>query len=722
MKRTFTLLVLLSLFYFSTIHAQNALRVIDPATFDRTGVPGVIEEASISLQPQGLYTEIGVYLTISAQPQNGLSGEQLEIVLDFNLPSGSIVHDSWLWMLDDETIVQADVFDLWKAISTYEEIVDRQRDPSILYQKETGGHQLRIYPLFQGEYRRIKFTYLVPTVWSAETVESWLPTSLLQTSDTPLESVQLITFPSPTWLEPKIAELTDHEFVPAIDQQLGQVLVMDLDGSTLSQPLHFSVKAPFNDQQVYASKLSHGGDNFYQIAYLPPDIPVTRESKNCLFLFDHVDENADVDTRFLFDYVGKQLQETLQPDDKFNIFYAGNTVPQRYATEWTEAGSDAVLQAFSQLGHPIQSKRNALLDLMREAIVFAKSKGEACEIFLLTNSNDLLYWEATQNAENILDLIDEADIRLHFIPYQSQNYRVTWSWNIGDVTSYQNEVFFQLLVDATGGSMNEGPLYGSTSVWQSVDNTLSKVLLPGMTHELQPQLQTGFTYERFHQHYGGQSQLPNRAILQIGKYQGNFPMELSFNAFADGNFYSEKVQIDAGEVEEGDTLSRKIWMGHHLALLDATAQGNNDIREIIDISKAERVLTPYTAFLALELEQGGEECGACWFFNQEIILNIDDPEETSPDLQLSASPNPFREQTQIAIDWAGQDGPISLQLFDAFGKLIIDVEPSDWSSDGRLRWHWDGTDASGQALPAGVYYLLVKTQNENRNIKLVLVR
>jgi len=195
MKRNFTLPILFLLLTIFNTSAQNVLHIQDPDWWDSQGLQGNITEATFSIQPQGAYMEVGMFLTFSDEGLGFNSWDSTEIILDFNLPEGSIVYDSWLWMFDDSTIVRADIHDIWSATTIYENIVDRRRDPSILYKKETGSYQIRVFPLPNNETRRIKISYLVPAVWSAETVNAWLPTDILETSAIPLNSFDIITFP-----------------------------------------------------------------------------------------------------------------------------------------------------------------------------------------------------------------------------------------------------------------------------------------------------------------------------------------------------------------------------------------------------------------------------------------------------------------------------------------------------------------------------------------------
>lgn len=71
-------------------------------------------------------------------------------------------------------------------------------------------------------------------------------------------------------------------------------------------------------------------------------------------------------------------------------------------------------------------------------------------------------------------------------------------------------------------------------------------------------------------------------------------------------------------------------------------------------------------------------------------------------------PNPLRTSTALA--WRG-DGPVSLRVYDVAGRLVRRlVEPTAVSGsgpDGVVRW--DGTDAAGRPVRAGVYFVELRS-------------
>jgi Ca-activated chloride channel family protein len=121
--------------------AQNTLWINDP-TYTWNWQNGKITDASLSVHPKGLYVEYGLYLTFSGSTTNFAQNSNLEVVLDFELPKGAIVLDSWLWVGED--IVQGKLIDRWSASQIYEGIVNRRREPSLLLNTSDTQYELRV--------------------------------------------------------------------------------------------------------------------------------------------------------------------------------------------------------------------------------------------------------------------------------------------------------------------------------------------------------------------------------------------------------------------------------------------------------------------------------------------------------------------------------------------------------------------------------------------------
>ena len=99
-SKLYHVFLFLLLFTSTQVSAYNWLWIEDPQEPWRDG-RGTIEEAVISVRPKGMYMEYGVYLTFSAKGLGFSTADTLEVQFFFDLPEGSIVNDSWLWIGDD---------------------------------------------------------------------------------------------------------------------------------------------------------------------------------------------------------------------------------------------------------------------------------------------------------------------------------------------------------------------------------------------------------------------------------------------------------------------------------------------------------------------------------------------------------------------------------------------------------------------------------------------
>jgi uncharacterized protein (DUF362 family) len=83
-------------------------------------------------------------------------------------------------------------------------------------------------------------------------------------------------------------------------------------------------------------------------------------------------------------------------------------------------------------------------------------------------------------------------------------------------------------------------------------------------------------------------------------------------------------------------------------------------------------------------------------------------------------PNPFNPTTVLTYDVASA-GQVTIQVFDVSGRLIrmlLDVH----KEVGRHQVAWDGKDASGSAVPSGIYFYRMKTSGFDATRKMILLR
>jgi hypothetical protein len=89
--------------------------------------------------------------------------------------------------------------------------------------------------------------------------------------------------------------------------------------------------------------------------------------------------------------------------------------------------------------------------------------------------------------------------------------------------------------------------------------------------------------------------------------------------------------------------------------------------------------------------------------------------------QLSSYPNPFNPQTLISYD-LDRGMPVRLAVYDVKGRLVKTLVDLPYQPSGRQEIRWDGKDAAGRQVSAGVYFAHLKAGGKVENHRLVLIK
>jgi hypothetical protein len=84
------------------------------------------------------------------------------------------------------------------------------------------------------------------------------------------------------------------------------------------------------------------------------------------------------------------------------------------------------------------------------------------------------------------------------------------------------------------------------------------------------------------------------------------------------------------------------------------------------------------------------------------------------------APNPFRSATTLSFTTVAP-GPVRLRLYDFAGRLVREIASEHLPAGPHTRT-WNGADASGHALPSGVYFATLESGVQVARGKIVLLR
>jgi hypothetical protein len=105
-----------------------------------------------------------------------------------------------------------------------------------------------------------------------------------------------------------------------------------------------------------------------------------------------------------------------------------------------------------------------------------------------------------------------------------------------------------------------------------------------------------------------------------------------------------------------------------------------------------------------------------------LVSTPTDVAELPPAAALEQNvPNPFNPQTTIAYVVPAGGAAVRLDVLDAAGRLVRTLVDGDRPA-GRQQAVWDGRDARGRAVPAGVYLYRLQAPGGEQTRKMVLLK
>jgi len=707
---------ILTLLLLDNLFSYDLLWVEDPQLPWRDG-QGTIEEAIISIRPRGMYMEYGLYLTFSARNLGFTNSDTLEVQFNFDLPDEAIVHDSWLWVGDD--IIRGMIMDRWTASAIYDTIVNRRKDPSILFKRGTGRYELLVFPMAGDEERKVKITFLMPTQWSSSNVIASLPTNLLRTSKYDVQTFYVLTWLDQDWQNPAIIEFPNINFQFMSDTLFGDYYRADIPSSAIQSTLNFALDSPLNNG-IYINKFDGGIENIYQLIFLPSQALNIQSATKVAVCFDYENLNSNISKSEILNTTKLQLHANLASTDSFNLIFSQLNI-FRVSEDWISADSQNIEDVFVNLDPSVLVDYSNLPSLLANGVDFIKNNGNDASILLVSNSDQVGdYQPANQLINDLFNLMDPI-LPVHVVDFQTQNYPYYW---IGGRSYRGNEYFYTNMARLSAANYYR-MLYSGYTFSQLL--SLGFQSLSGFisAFDLHTTLQNGFCYGRYYLNPLNYTTYLNRPILQIGKYNGTFPFSIEASGIYQSSAFSQQFIIPENEFSVTDSLSEEMWVGNFIQSLESQTQTNTVINEIINQSINERVLSIYSAFLCLDPERGGEVCYDC--LDETQLVGIEDTLLEVVDdslLQILANPNPFNMRTNIKINSKKSIKlkDMSFKIYNILGQVVRSFRPEQIPNQKYFEIVWDGTNDFNVPISTGTYFFVIQTAHQSYTLKLLLVK
>lgn len=685
---------------------------------------GTIEDATAYCEVSGSHLKTDLYLTFSTKAYTGNpTTDSVEIRAYFSLPQQSFITDLWLWIEGDTSV--ALLADRFKAQATYNNIVGARKDPALLTKTYGDYYQLNIFPFTVPGKRKIKITYSSPLTINDSSGKVSLPIWLLKASAPYNEKpFSLFLKEHQLWKSPSVKGNTAFQFSLTNDTTFGSVLQCNIprDSINASSQLDIIFQRKNNSITNYGERYQKGKEGTYRFVVDPLTSLGINPGKNILFLVDFDSTNVvpGYTKNKLIGQIKKSLSTKLSAKDSFNIIFAAKNSPKYVSTSWLPIDSATITNVFAT-----SVNINTILDtvnlsgLLLEGFSFAK-KGNAHAVILLASSDE---YSTIGTANALVDSITKiAPSKVKF--YSIDNNDSAKYFYLPNYYYYGNSYLYSQLASKYSGLTYKVRNYSNyTEHDYYVGIILENLRWQIEYFTMNVYLQDGFTYQNYFNTGLTNNVKVLSSVSQVGKFIGSFPLYIDITGFYNGKLYSKKIVMNDTDFIPADSNLNKVWANQLLSQFSNSYYTRND--QAIELSLQNRILTYWTAFLALE--KGQKLCDTCIGWNGGSVIATEiDAKKTVPTSYeiMQAYPNPFNPSTTLRIRLPQQTETkdVSLKIFNILGQVVKSFDVNILSDRQETNITWNGKDDNNIALSSGVYLAVITTPQKRYSVKLVLIK
>jgi hypothetical protein len=664
MKKSYALIVIFSIL-FAEVFAGEYLQVRNVNSWWSNG-PGIIDSASILIEPKGIYAECTLILEFAADESMFGSYDSLEADMNFKLPEGSEITDLVLWINDEP--IQGKWYDRWTASLIYESIVQRRIDPAILTKVDANEFNIKIFPLLTYLKRKIKIRYLTPVNnLMASKPSVAIPMNILKLSSTMPSAFKIACKYGNNYSGARIRENENLQFIQTHDADFGVCMVSQATNlpETPSLNIVFAQTAPMNTNLITYTDTATS-ENYYQLAIKHSNIFESGQNRKALFLVDFIDDNCLAYNKSdILKSLEYSIRNTFSPLDSFNVLFSGmvTTFPEE---TWVPADSASISSFFNSLDVSVFNSYSNLPTLLIDGIQFVKNHGSSGSLVLISSSNS----NGESNSANslITDFIhtlEGTEIPIHIIDLDDQQYEYYEQHYIGGQYFRGNEYFYTRLSQLTVGEYYSVRTRSLMSMLEQVNHRIS-----GYFKSLEVFVQTegGYTYSNYKLNNNGTLVYNDEAFCLTGQYLGTTPFIITlFGQNAEGTVFQTSDTLYENNIQIGDSSLRSVWAAQKIRDLLGQEKSNQLINQIITTSLDEHVLTDYTAILVLE--PGYHIPNDDDLPDNELTPTSLNKEISTDGFKLKVYPNPVTEASVVTYQVTGT-AHIQLRLYDEKGQIV----------------------------------------------------
>ncbi|MFH1052122.1 MAG: T9SS type A sorting domain-containing protein [bacterium] len=706
----FFMVIVIFLTFCSWIYAATTLQILEPRR-NQNPQKGSIEAMSVYVKPQGCYSEVIVDVTFNPIGSKWSNiTDTLEIVLNFQLDSKAMISDSYLYM-DDGEKVKAILIDVWTATKIYEDYVKRRTDPSILRKKDAVNYEFRIFPLAGSLSRRAQINMQIPNKIYENMDEIALPLEWLNASYSLPENINLYFVPNSEFSNPTFSPEKDSiVFTPYQDGDYGNTLKAIIPSTTAKGLKNLYVSSTLSTNNFLSV------NNFENNLYYQLSIPLNTNTdevpkQNICFVLDYEEGKANQSLNDVISALKTSLLNYTTPGDSFNVILSGFK-PVAVSSKWLASDSSNITQIFANINSSSVSVVTHLYESVDKAKEFINSTGSNGIIYIISNSDS--YGDYKVANEFINNFFNSSNKNISFSVYSFCNESKCRSYTIGGMTYKANDYLYLNLVRLTKGSSfyktsnNETPISAFGKAMPEVMGAYDNFMIYTI-------LDDGFVYNKFP---FSDKLAANSRYKEFGMISGTLPMTIDIGYTFRSKFFNKKIKITQENLSTENYSTHVLWAGNMIAAKEKLTQTNNTVYQIIDESRLHRVLSLYTAFLALEKNDKDTTAGDPSNDDGEVLSVTD-----LTGVKLSIAPNPITSNTTINV--VIPDGllgaNLSMALYDMFGREVKRFNTNEITGQ-EISINWDTTDNNGSELANGVYIMVLQIGNSKISMKVVIAR
>ncbi len=112
--------------------------------------------------------------------------------------------------------------------------------------------------------------------------------------------------------------------------------------------------------------------------------------------------------------------------------------------------------------------------------------------------------------------------------------------------------------------------------------------------------------------------------------------------------------------------------------------------------------------------------GGIYYFENKLVSSVKSETQQPENFTLEAFPNPFNSLANILVSMNKTEG-VTISIYNTLGQRVRQLFDGDLQM-GKNKFTWDGKNDRKNNLPSGTYFVVAKTFDNLKTIKLILLK